>query len=198
MKALQNRHRMVALIAAVMLAACIPCRLHAQVITTSNGASITISDQARIVLSDEFNRGHVGCVIRPARIEDFIQPFKRPELNINNVLIKSSAGEEGEGNGVMIFLDKAPLSFKQAGTHAFAHIYPNPTTDRFTFTITSDRDVTETVILQSVDGYEMERKLVSYKAGLNIVTWNMGRYLPETYLLVFVSAPGRTLKIVKQ
>jgi hypothetical protein len=80
----------------------------------------------------------------------------------------------------------------------FMQAWPNPTTGGVTLTVSSDKPVAGTIVLQDDNGRVLERRRLNYTPGLNTIQWDLSRYSVGSYLLVFENAPGKHLKIVKQ
>lgn len=75
--------------------------------------------------------------------------------------------------------------------------YPNPATDKFTLAVTSRQNMQGYIMLQDEFGRVLEKRAVNYRAGVNTMEWNVGRYAAGNYYLVF-DIGWQNTKIIKQ
>ena len=195
------------LVSGLLVLLCFPVLLHAQVIRVSGSANIIVSGDAKVVLHDgNLVQGTLASNATPVVFDGYydntsLQPSKNlPVAVATNVLIDKSYGSTLTSNdNTYIFLGQA-LSFKKpSGIQPFMQAWPNPTTERITLTVNSDKATTGTIVLQDETGRILERRRVYYNsAGVTTIQWDLSRYTTGSYLLVFENAPGKYLKIVKQ
>ena len=115
------------------------------------------------------------------------------------MLVDKSYGNTWATNdNTYLFLGQELALKKPASIQTFMQVWPNPTTERFTLTVNSDKAAAGVISLQDASGQVLERRQVTYSAGLNTIQWKMDKYATGTYLLVFENAPGKYMKIVKQ
>lgn len=103
----------------------------------------------------------------------------------------------GPGNNNSLVKFKGNAAVKRSGLHS-VQTYPNPAVERFTLSVTSNRSLQGNILLQDEYGRILERRPVNYRAGINTMDWNMGRYTGGTYYLVFENMDVESVKIVKQ
>lgn len=172
-----------------------PGMLHAQVIRIGGGANVTVSGGARIIL-DDGGSSH-GSIHVPRDPVTFTWNEKTPvtanknfPASMHNILVNRNDITTD------IMLGKTP--FAKSVVRASVQAFPNPTTERFTLTVTSDTETADNILLQDASGKIVERRRVNYRKGLNTIPWDMSRHAVGTYVLVFENAPEKYLKLVKQ
>ena len=182
----------------------LPFALHAQVVRISGNANIVVAGDAKLVLYDgNLVRGSIGASATPVVVTGYydkgsLQASRNAPVS-NNVLVDKSYGNIWASNdNTYIFLGQELTIKKPVSIQTFMQAWPNPTVDRFTVTVNSDKAATGFISLQDASGQVLERRKVSYSAGLNTIQWRMDKYATGTYLLVFENAPGKYLKIIKQ
>ena len=184
----------------------LPFFMQAQVIRISGGANMIVTGDAKIVLHDgNILHGSIGTNATPMVFSGYSDKnslmASKNLPGTTNILVDKSYGNTWESNdNVYIFLGKELALNKTTATstQAYMQAWPNPVRDRFTLTVSSEKAVAGTILLQDENGRILERKRVYYNAGLNTIKWNLEKYSAGSYLLVFENAPGKYLKIVKQ
>ena len=188
----------------VLLGVCLPFALHAQVVRISGNANIVVTGDAKLVLHDgNLVQGSIGANATPVIVTGYydkgsLQASRNAPVS-NNVLVDKSYGNTWATNdNTYIFLGQELAIKKPVSIQTFMQAWPNPTIDRITVAVNSDKATTGVIALQDASGQVLERRQVSYAAGLNTIQWRMDKYATGTYLLVFENAPGRYIKVIKQ
>lgn len=177
---------------------------YSQVIRISGGANLVISGNARLVLHNEniANGGSVGAntsVTFTGYSEKAAMLSQKNSPVISNIMVDKSYGNAwATADNIYLFIGKESLPANLLTFQTFMRAWPNPTTERLTLSVSSDKAMEGVIALQDASGKTLERKRINYTTGINTITWNMGGYAPGTYVLVFENAPGRYMKIVRQ
>ena len=183
---------------------CLPFIMHAQVICIERSANIIVTGDAKVVLHDGSQlQGSFGTSSAPVVLTGYSEKNSLVASKgfpvSDNILIDKTFGATWETNNMTyIYLGRASMHPKASGFQTFMQVFPNPTTERVTLTVSSSKAVAGTIILQDESGRVLERRRVNYLSGLNTIQWDLTRYGTGSYLLVFENAPGKYMKIVKQ
>ena len=86
----------------------------------------------------------------------------------------------------------------QQQSKTFVQLFPNPTADQFTVMLNSAEEKEAALNLYDQLGRLLESKRIQCKAGMNTISWNIGRYASGTYYLSFQNLDVKMVKIVKQ
>ena len=182
----------------------LPFLLHAQVVRISGNANIVVTGDAKLVFHDgNFVQGSIGANATPMIVTGYydkgsLQASRNAAVS-NNILVDKSYGTTwATSDNTYVFLGQELALKKTMSIQTFMQAWPNPTIDRFTITVNSDKAATGVITLQDASGQVLERRQVTYSVGLNTIQWRMDKYAIGTYLLVFENASGKYLKIVKQ
>ena len=189
---------------ALLAALCVSFVLHAQVVRVSGNASIVVTGDAKLVLHDgNVVQGSMETSTTPVIVTGYydkgsLQSSRNAPVSNNLLLDKTYGNIWATNDNTYIFLGQERSLKKPLSTQTFMQAWPNPTVDRITVTVNSDKAATGVIALQDASGQVLERRQVSYAAGLNTIQWKMDKYATGTYLLVFENAPGKYLKVIKQ
>ncbi|MGB8192016.1 MAG: hypothetical protein WCF67_08860 [Chitinophagaceae bacterium] len=123
---------------------------------------------------------------------------ERNDLSGNSVLSSNLSASNrftlGPGSNSMVKTNwNAALKM---GVLQSIQTYPNPATEKITLAITSMKNMEGNILLQDDHGRILEKRPINYRAGMNTMEWNLGRYATGTYYLVFEGMGS--LKVVKQ
>jgi len=88
---------------------------------------------------------------------------------------------------------------KQLGANtASALVFPNPSHDVFTLSLTSGKEGRVAINLFDIGGHVLETKELYLQTGANTLSWNIDKYPAGVYWLGFAGARFGAIRVVKQ